>query len=111
MASQYIHMIVNLLAILAVMFGIILVSKKFKLSKYAGNKYIKIINMVPVGAKEKIILVEVNQAYLLLGATPNHIETLHVFNELISTPTLVNEQASKKSAFSEHLAMVNEKNF
>ena len=48
----------------------------------ANNKHIKIINAVSLGTKEKIVLMEVNDVVLLIGATPNHIETLHVFNGL-----------------------------
>jgi flagellar protein FliO/FliZ len=101
MGTEYVHVILSLLAVVALMLGLVFLLKKFKLTRYAVNKHIKIINIVPVGAKEKIILMEVNNTVLLVGATPNHIETLHVFNELESKPLL------KKPTFVEQMESLN----
>jgi flagellar biogenesis protein FliO len=60
--------------------------KKFKLANNVGDRQIKIMNAVSIGAKEKILLVEVNKTVLLLGATPSHIETLYVFHDVTETP-------------------------
>ncbi len=88
MTSLYGYSILNLLAVLTFIFVLMYVVKKLKLSKYAQNRHIKIINSVPIGGKEKILLLEVNNTFLLLGATPNHIETLYVFDELKETQTV-----------------------
>lgn len=82
MESEYIHFGLNLLAILALMIGLVFVLKKIKQVKYNGNNQIKIINAVSVGAKERIVLLEVKGSTLLIGATANHITTLHRFNDL-----------------------------
>jgi flagellar protein FliO/FliZ len=82
MENQYIHMVANLIAVLAFILLLVYILKKMKFSKYNANKYIKIINAVSVGSKEKVILMEVNNTILLIGATPNHIETLYVFDAL-----------------------------
>lgn len=82
MGSEYIHMALNLVAVIGLMLLLAFVMKKLKLPKQIGNQRIKIINTVPIGAKEKIILLEVNNTILLLGATPNHVETLYVFDSL-----------------------------
>lgn len=81
MSSEYTHVILNLIIILTLMVSVVFFIKKFKLTKYGANKHVNIINVVPIGAKEKIILLEVNNLTLLIGATPNHIATLHVFND------------------------------
>ena len=103
MGNEYTHIILNLVAVLVLMFGLVFILKKLKLSKFATNKHIKIINMVAVGAKEKIILMEVNNAFLLVGATPNHIETLYVFNELEPVKSTTDEEVAQKSSFSERM--------
>jgi hypothetical protein len=46
---------------------------------------------------------EVNNTVLLVGSTPNHIETLYVFNELEYTKPVA-DTAGKKGNFSDHLA-------
>lgn len=98
MGSEYGHIILNLVVVLGLIIFLLYLLKKFKFAKKGGAQHIKIINMVPVGAKEKIILLEVNKAILLIGATPNHIETLYVFNELEAL-----ENKSVPAHFSEQL--------
>lgn len=98
MGSEYTHVIINLFAIIALMFVLVFVLKKIKLSKYVGNKHINIINVVPIGPKERIILMEVNNLFLLVGATPTHIEKLHVFDHLDLTKS---KQLDQKKNFSE----------
>ena len=82
MESEYLHFGLNLLAVMALLIGLGFVLKKINKVKYKGNKQINIINVVSIGAKEKIILLEANGSTLLIGATANHIETLHRFNDL-----------------------------
>jgi flagellar protein FliO/FliZ len=86
-----------LIVLLAVLYSV----KKLKLGKYASNQQIKVLNMVSIGAKEKIVLIEVNQTKLVLGATPNHIETLYSY-----TDTELESSYQKAKAFSDELNAV-----
>lgn len=81
MNNLYAHTALNLLAVLILMLIMVYLLKRFKLTKYAQNNPIRIRNSVSLGSKERIVLVEVNNTTLLLGATPSHIETLYVFND------------------------------
>ncbi len=101
MANEYMHVIINLLLVLSVMFVLMFILKKVKLGKHAWNKHIKIINTISIGTKEKLMLVEVNKMFLLLGATPNHIETLYVFNELAEAVDELNEVGKGQKSFLE----------
>lgn len=103
MGSIYSHMIGNLLLVLTLMLGLLYLIKKFKLKKFSANPAINIINMLPIGAKEKLLLIEVQGKTILLGATPNHIEALHIFEDKKMD---VNENKNLTS-FSDHLANVN----
>lgn len=101
MGNEYIHVIVNLFAVLIIMFGLLYVYKKVRTAKFVGKKHINIVNIVPVGTKEKIILMEVNNTVLLVGATPNHIRTLYVFDEIESIKPGTESQAVKGETFAE----------
>lgn len=101
MVSEYAHMILNLIAVVTLILILAYALKRVKFAKYATNKHIKIINIVPIGPKEKLILMEANQVFLLLGATPNHIETLYVFNELAEAESAVTERLAKKINFAD----------
>lgn len=82
METEYWHMIFNLLGVIILMVVLFYLLKKVRMVKQQPAKHMKIINIVPIGSKEKVILMEVNKTVLLIGATPSHIETLYVFNEL-----------------------------
>lgn len=82
METEYWHMVFNLLGVVALMLVLLFLLKKIKVTKQSGNKHIKIINVMPIGSKEKIMLIEVNKMLFLIGTTPSHIETLYVFSEI-----------------------------
>lgn len=101
MNNLYAHTALNLLAVLIVFMCLIYILKKIKFGKYSQNNPIKIHNTVPIGTKERVILVEVNNTFLLLGATPNHIETLYVFNELETAKAASSETFNDKLKIAE----------
>jgi flagellar biosynthetic protein FliO len=102
MGSEYSHMIINLFAVVTLMCSLFYLFKNSKFSKYAANKHITIINSVSIGSKERILLIKANNTVLLVGATANHIQTLHVFNELELADSLAH-----KTTFSEQLMTLN----
>jgi flagellar biosynthetic protein FliO len=80
MESQYFHMIGNLCFVLVFLAGAIYCLKRTKIGSSLSSKHINIINHSRIGSKEKLLLIEVNKTLLLIGATPNHIETLYIFD-------------------------------
>lgn len=80
MESEYLHFGLNLLIVLALLLVLAFTLKKVKQIKSIGGNQIKVLNVVSIGAKEKIVLIEVNGATLLVGATANQISTLHHFS-------------------------------
>jgi flagellar protein FliO/FliZ len=96
MTMEYTHMLVSLFGVITLLLVCLYVMKKFKVANNVGDRQIKIMNAVSIGTKEKILLVEVNKTVLLLGATPSHIETLYVFNELA-------EETAPKQSFAEQI--------
>jgi flagellar protein FliO/FliZ len=81
MEAEYIQMIQNLAGVLGAIFLLVYFLKKLSSRKSKLNQDIKILQVVPIGNKEKILLVSVKDKTILIGATPNHIETLHIFND------------------------------
>lgn len=68
-------MLLGLLSILAVIFGLAFILKRFThLNPAAGN--IKILETQRLGAKERLVIVEIQQQQLLLGVTPQNITQL-----------------------------------
>jgi flagellar protein FliO/FliZ len=98
MTSEYSHMILNLLGILILILIAMYLLKKFRATKDSRTKHIKIINTVPIGAKERVILMEVNNTVLLVGTTPSHIETLYVFDEMVPEQTATDQYTNHSFA-------------
>lgn len=82
MLNEYSYVILNLIVVITLMLVFLFLVKKIKYSGFSNKKYMNIISCLSVGPKEKILLVEVNQVFLLLGVTSSHIETLYSFNQL-----------------------------
>ena len=88
MGSEYIHALSNLFLVLLLALALLFMFKKFRYSRQISKKLVNIIQVVSIGNKEKIVLIEANETFILLGATANHIETLHVFEQMPTAETL-----------------------
>ena len=106
MGNEYVHIVINLLIVLFLLVLFVFALKKIKLGRVGTNKHIKVLNMVSIGAKEKIVLVEINNTCLLLGSTPNQISTLHVFEEMAQTKESVEHYVSHQT-FAEVMGKTN----
>jgi flagellar protein FliO/FliZ len=49
-----------------------------------GGQYIRLVSALPMGPRDRLLLVEVGGKHILLGASPGRINTLHVFEEPIA---------------------------
>jgi flagellar protein FliO/FliZ len=81
MEPEYMQMIQNLAGVLGAIFLVVYFLNKLFTRKTKLNQEIKILQVVPIGNKEKILLLSVKNQTILVGATPNHIKTLHIFSE------------------------------
>lgn len=80
--GDYGYVYLNLVLVILGLIITLFVVRRFKFKKYFNHNAMKVINALQIGSKEKLILVEVNKTQILVGATPTHIETLHIFNPM-----------------------------
>lgn len=78
-----------LLAIIALILGIAKVMKGMKLPSMSGKAGIKMISQLPLGQKERILLIEVNGEQLLVGATAQQINLI----KKLDSPVQLEEQS------------------
>lgn len=97
MMNEYASVLLNLTLVILLMVAILLLVRKFKLTKFGKGKFVNIIQVLPIGQKEKIVLLEINNSYILLGATANRIETLHIYENFQSSQ---NDTANNHEKFS-----------
>lgn len=72
------------LATIGVLFLFLLLAycvKKIKPNNMLKNKSISVVANVSLGGKEKVCLLDVEGKKLVIGMTPNSIQTLMVLNE------------------------------
>ncbi len=60
---------------------------------------IKIVSAMPVGARERIVLLQVGKQQLLVGMGPGHMETLHVLEQPLAEQPTAKELSNFAGSF------------
>ena len=106
-ASQLASVIGGLAIIVVLIYGLSWFVKRFAQGGFMQNPGMKIISSMPLGTRERLMLVDVGGKQLLLGVTAAQINTLHVFDE----PVIVDEKSQPMaSEFSQKLMAILQKN-
>ena len=95
--DQLIQVSLALAAVVALIYAIAWFIKRKQGMQGLSNIPMKTIGVLPMGMKEKIILIEVGGKQILLGMTPSNINTLATFDEPII------EEKPTTSSFSQKL--------
>lgn len=93
---------VALIGIVLLIFAISWFLKRFGQGGFTQNQHIKILAVLPLGTRERIVLIDAAGQQLLLGLTASTINTLHVFNE----PVVLSGKDDKPSDFSRKLMAI-----
>ena len=96
--DQLIEVTLALIAIIVLIYGIAWIIKRNRGLVPSAGVPMKTLGVLPMGVKEKIILVEVGDKQLLLGMTQQSINTLATFDDPI-----IDSSASKDVPFATRL--------
>ncbi|MFT7218576.1 MAG: flagellar protein FliO/FliZ [Candidatus Azotimanducaceae bacterium] len=55
-------------------------AKRFS-GQFGGNQLIKVLSNLPLGTRERVVLIEVGEKRILVGASPGSVSVLHVFDQ------------------------------
>jgi flagellar protein FliO/FliZ len=91
-----------LMGIIGLIFAISWFVKRFSQGAFSANAHIKVLSAMPLGTRERIVLIEAGGQQLLLGITSTNINTLHVFE----TPIVVDGKTENPSDFSRKLMAI-----
>ncbi|AYH43091.1 flagellar biosynthetic protein FliO [Azoarcus sp. DN11] len=69
-------MLLGLAVVLGLLLGSLWLIKKLS-APHGAAAGLKVLGAVPVGPRERVVLVEVGGAVLVLGVTPSNVRTLH----------------------------------
>jgi flagellar protein FliO/FliZ len=92
-ASTLLQTIFGLIAVLAVILFLGWMLKRSQFFHAAHHGQLKVLGAISLGAREKAVLIQVGEQQLLLGVTPQQINTLYTLPE----PLSVREMPTKTS--------------
>jgi len=88
--AELLRVVLSLAGIVAMIFIAGWLTRRAQARVRPGGRKIRVIETMPVGVKEKVMLMEVGGTQLLVGASPSGLRTLHV----LATPIVEDAPAS-----------------
>ena len=76
-SGSILQVVFSLLLVLAAVVVVAWILKRINLPQYGAGSLLKVIGGVAVGQRERIVLVEVNDTWLVVGVAPGQVRTLH----------------------------------
>lgn len=102
-SSQLASLVGGLALILILIFGLSWFVKRFSRGGFVQSSTIKMLSAMPLGTRERLMLIDVGGKQMLLGITATQINTLHVFDEPVVS---AEEKAQPNSDFSKTLMSI-----
>ncbi|CAH1387757.1 Flagellar biosynthesis protein fliO [Candidatus Nitrotoga sp. M5] len=103
------QVIFSLLLVLAAVVLVAWILKRINLPQHAAGNLIKVQATVAVGQRERIVLVEVNDTWLVVGVAPGQVRTLHSMAKAELPASQVNMDNSANGKFQAWLKQMMEK--
>jgi len=90
-SGSVLQVILSLLLVLAAVVLVGWILKRINLPQQGAGNALKVISGVAVGQRERIVLVEVNDTWLVVGVAPGQVNALHTMpkGSLPSSPNTV----------------------
>lgn len=86
-SSSIVQIIFSLLLVLAAIVLVAWFLRRMNAAQQGTGKRIKLLGGVPIGQRERIVLVEVQDTWLVIGVGPGQIRTLHTLQKQESQGT------------------------
>ena len=110
-SSSIVQIIFSLLLVLAAIVLVAWLLKRMNVAQQGSGNLLKILGGVAIGQRERIVLVEVKDTWLIIGVGPGQIRTLHTLqkqefqnteNSALSSPPSENKFAKLLSSVLRH---------
>jgi flagellar protein FliO/FliZ len=75
--GSVVQIIFSLLLVLAAVLAVAWLLRRLQLPQQAGVNALKVVSGVAVGQRERVVLVEVNDTWLVIGVAPGQVNALH----------------------------------
>jgi flagellar protein FliO/FliZ len=98
--ASLLQVLLALILVLALIGGMAWLMRRMGGMTQVGGGVVRVLGGVPVGQRERVVLIQVGGRQLLLGVAPGRVQTLHVLDEPIS----MNTAAGSGESFAERLS-------
>ena len=78
------RLFVGLVSILLIIYGLTFLLKRFKFSQLFPASGMKVVANLPLGTREKAVLIEVEGRKMLLGVAPGRVSHLQTFESIVT---------------------------
>jgi len=78
------QVVFSLLLVLALVFAAAWALKRIRLSQHGTGNLLKVVSGISVGQRERVVLVEVDDTWLVVGVAPGQVRTLHAMPKSLS---------------------------
>ena len=76
-SGSVMQIIFSLILVLAAVALVAWIMKRINLPRHGAASLLKVISGVAVGPRERVVLMEINDTWLILGVAPGQVRTLH----------------------------------
>lgn len=108
-AGGMLQVILSLILVLGAIVLVAWILKRINLPQNAAGSALKVISGVAVGQRERIVLVEVNDTWLVVGVAPGQVTALHTMPKNDLPATAGNTSSEVDNKFKNWLKIVMEK--
>ena len=84
--GQLMQLVMGLLLVLGLIFALAWLLRRVQNTGTRQGQVIELISSRALGARDRLVLVQVGDEQILLGLTPGRITPLHVLKELVQVP-------------------------
>lgn len=108
-SGSIMQVILSLFLVLAAIVLVAWVLKRINMPQNAAGSALKVISGVAVGQRERIVLVEVNDTWLVVGVAPGQVTALHTMPKNVFTSSTETPLPETDNKFKNWLKVVMEK--
>ena len=90
----------GLLVVLAIILSITWLLKRFSLLPATPSSTLKVVSATAVGQRERVVVVEIQDTWLVLGVAPGRVNKLHSLSKPAGAPEKMSEPPATESEFS-----------
>lgn len=84
--ADFLSLGLSMMVVVAVVIGLGWLYSRTRMSGQGARDVINIVASRPLGAKERLLLIEIAGQQLLVGMTAAQVQTLHIFEQPVVTP-------------------------